>query len=361
MEAVENNDEPVLSTKAATEFHFYPKLPPELKLKVWAAFFEDLPGGAHCFRLTILSRDPTRLTVRPGADQQKDASAWRERCAIGPVDAYSKDALLKFNPTILYKDMSPRGDTGAQEDGVTAMVDGKKDLITFRHYYGTTRASVALLSVSAHSELFANINQIAVDVKNVNNFNFGPWSRRTGMSRVSGINRPFRCLCPAQHVPPLPPGEHCYRTICQFIRFFKDLKVFYFFVSPTKWTLEYPLDPSKSLPRELPRLCAAKGKGRLSQEGLDLFRRLQEIAQQKGLKQFHDRSGTYCEVLYEDGQDFFSWEMWALVHDLERAWSNFGRNKNWGNIEFKFLVFADLQGVTVSGDEQPLRTGRPWN
>ncbi|KAF2964316.1 hypothetical protein GQX73_g9261 [Xylaria multiplex] len=343
MEAVENTGEPVPSPTAATVFHFYSRLPPELKLKVWTAFYEDPLPGAHRFRLSILSSNYTRLAVRPDDDQKRDASAWRERRAIARVDKYAFDALLKLkrSATILYKDIAHNHPIRVWENGMTAMVNGKTDLLTFRCYYGYTKASVAWLSVRAHSELFANITQIAVDENNLGGGN--------------GKNRPFECLCLARHAA---TRKFCLRTLCEFIRFFKDLKVFYRAFSLDDLGLANSLDLSTIPPQKLPRLYTAKGGAK--QVRLDVFRRLQEIAQEKGLKQFHDRRGTYCEVQYKDALHFFGPKIGKQTEEISKTWTAVRANRDWANIEFKALVWANLQGVTVSGEEQPLRTAKPW-
>ncbi|KAI0418896.1 hypothetical protein F5X98DRAFT_95919 [Xylaria grammica] len=338
MEVEEKADEPVASVKALSEFHFYPLLPAEMKLEIWVEVFKHWSSGVHCFTLTIDPDDRTRLTIQPSGYREDDSSAWRERYALARIDKYSFDGLLRFErrATTLYHDTLRRHTVRVEENGLSAVVDGKTDLITFRYQYGATRASLSFLDFSAHWDIFANITRIGVDY---GYFIFGP--------RKHCKQKPFACMCPNINHSEV----NCKRSWIRFIQAFKNLEVFYLIVPLIRRQIRPDLDPVKSLPLELPRLRPS-GHG-VTQDGLDVFRRLQEIAQQRGLRQFQDRSRMYCEVLAEDGSDLLRRHPWSSLQEL--ASYNNGRE-----VKFEVLVCADLRGVTVSGDERPLRRPGPW-
>ncbi|TGJ85520.1 hypothetical protein E0Z10_g3267 [Xylaria hypoxylon] len=337
MEVVDKKEESASSTKVAIEFYFYQRLPPELKLKIWEKVFEDWSPGAHWFYLIIRPRDPTRLTVVPDKYQKDDVSAWRQRRALSRIDKYSFDGLLKFERTAatLYKETSGRHTVRVEENGIAAMVDGRTDLINFRLRYGFTLASISLLSIKANSGVFANITQIAIEGEF---FFYSNWRTRN--------YQPFVCSCP---VPDPTHSQCCPIEFIRFIRFFKDLKVFYLVLPVTQKNLRSRLGIPENLrlPRELPRLCHTSNG--MSQLGLNVFRRLQEIAQQEGLSQFYDRRGTYCEVLREHLIQLFRSWISTSIDELKAAW---GRYKQGRNIEFKVAVWADLRGVTVMPMEE---------
>ncbi|RWA04630.1 hypothetical protein EKO27_g10473, partial [Xylaria grammica] len=165
IEAIEQADEPVASVKALSEFRFYPRLPAELKLEIWVEVFKHWSSGVHCFTLTIDPDDRTRLTIQPSGYREDDSSAWRERYALARIDKYSFDGLLRFErrATTLYHDTLHRHTVRVEENGLSAVVDGKTDLITFRYQYGATRASLSFLDFSAHWDIFENITRIGVD------------------------------------------------------------------------------------------------------------------------------------------------------------------------------------------------------
>ncbi|KAJ2991149.1 hypothetical protein NUW58_g2629 [Xylaria curta] len=368
MEGV-NKAKPASSTMALTEFHFYPRLPVELKLMVWVYVFEALPPGAHRFRLLPDPNNEHKLIVRPDKDQKEDASAWRQRRALARTDKYALDGLLRFErrATLLYTDTAHRRTVRKEENGITAMIDGGIDLVTFRFNYGTSRVSLTLLQPSQNAETFAGITQIGVELSFF------------GVGSVPSYKfRPFAYPCTHNNVC---GAFFCCEGMIRFIRFFKDLKMFYLIVPLTLQNLNG--GPNSLYGRPLrPHLRASASGGartRMTQVSLNVFNMIKEAAQQKGLKQFHDRNGTYCEFPLDNYRrkilgPVLKHDVSGILAVLRREWTAYHnrmaiydnrieiQRKCWKGVEFKLLVWADLRGVTVEGgDERPLRTFAPWN
>ncbi|KAI3318944.1 hypothetical protein HD806DRAFT_548791 [Xylariaceae sp. AK1471] len=342
-------------------FHPYPRLPAEIKLMIWECAWEDLYPGAHSFRLTVNSKYPTKLILGPDKFQKDDASAWRERRNLAWIDRYSFHIQLKFerNAVTVYKNTTNNHTVKVEENGAVAMVHAKDDLVTFRFNYGTSLASLTLLTVDANVGTFAGITQIAIE-------------RDLLILGCKGPRKylPFRCPCD-RDIFRRHGEQACKRGIINFLQFFKDLKVLY---------LIYPLTRSYinryfKVPTESRALCyPVFPKIMDKNDRLDRFNYFQEIALRKNLPQFHDRMGTYCEVTEEDTVNVFYSNPWIFIQGLRRAWEKFhtrnqprqGQNRalqgNWKDTEFKVLVCCDLRGARVrdSGEDAPLVRTREW-
>lgn len=85
-----------------------------------------------------------------------------------------------------------------------------------------------------------------------------------------------------------------------------------------------------------------------------------EIAEEKGLAQFHDRKGTYCEISREYEDQILNKHVWRTFRHLEEAWDG----QHWDSdsrCEISILLWVNLQGVTVRGhEEKPIRRLKPW-
>ncbi|KAI0458265.1 hypothetical protein F5B21DRAFT_500527 [Xylaria acuta] len=338
---------------APTKFLFYPRLPPELKIMIWEYVFEEWSSGAHRFRLTIAPEYPTKLVMRPDKDQKDDASAWRERLALAKTDGWSEDvfntlqrkAKERNQLKLLHKDTSYSRRRRVEENGVAANIYPETDLVTFRFNYGATQASLAILRSVENQEVFAGITQVGIEVDFL----------QKGYKSTKKY-KPFWFMC--NHGAHNSPGT-CLDGVVKFLRWFKDLKVVYLIFTLRAGDGHIIVDLLPNCTTVLPRLRA--DRRRTNQATLDAFRGLQDIAQQTGLRQFHDRNGTYCEIapvnpfsdlLYLDHFQF-----------LESRWSHINRKSaqaDWQSVQFKPLIWTDLRDATVAGDERPLRRVGPW-
>ncbi|KAI3339584.1 hypothetical protein F4824DRAFT_455886 [Ustulina deusta] len=350
MKVVETNDESASSskskTKAATEFHYYPQLPAEVKLRIWKYVFEFWSLGAHRFRLRVDPANPARLILQPTGDQKEDASAWRERHAFARVDEHSFDHFrkLRSHAATLYRDTKKRRRVKVEENGICALVDLETDLILFRFNYGTSQSSLSLLSVRETSGVFTGITRIAVETE----FMFRGFK---GTQKFL----PFTCICLDLDTQ---PKSYCVVQMVRFLRFFKNLKEFYIVYPITKTSIHEPM-LREAVPDKLPELTCTKPG--VSQAALNVFRYLQEIAQSKELKEFHDRVGIYIEVLREDTIGLFKLPVWYSLTEIRTKWREImGNQPGREDLQFKVLAWADLRGATVSGEEQPLRTSGRW-
>ncbi|KAI1734641.1 hypothetical protein F4680DRAFT_453799 [Xylaria scruposa] len=338
---------------APTEFLFYPRLPNELKVMIWEYAFAEWSSGAHRFRLFINPQSPTKLVMRPDNDQKDDASAWRERLALAKIDSCSKYVFIKLQRKakqrnqlkLLYKDTSYSRRRRVEENGVAANICADTDLVTFRFNYGVTEASLALLSHVENKEVFTGITQVGIEVDFL----------LKGCVRNSKY-KPFRFHCrhPYGHHP---PGA-CQTGVVNFLRWFKDLKTVYL-IFALRCGGQDALSNYLRLTHTA-ALSRLRTNGRnVNQPTLDAFKAIQGFAQQRGLKQFHNRDGTYCEmnyigILWEYIEYFYMLRLeWGMFHVIQN--SNFDYN----SVQFKLLSWTDLRGVTVIGDEQPLRRSKP--
>ncbi|KAI1757522.1 hypothetical protein F4782DRAFT_546652 [Xylaria castorea] len=343
-------------TIAPAEFLPYPRLPNELKVMIWEYAFAEWSSGAHRFRLLITPQSSTKLTMRPDNDQKDDASAWRERLAFAKIDACSEyvfgrlqyEAKERNQLKLLYKDTSHNRRRRVEENGVAANIHADTDLVTFRFNYGATQASLALLNHVENREVFAGITQVGIEVE----FLQRGWNSTPKY-------KPFRFQC--THCQLFHPPEHGPKGVVNFLSWFKDLKVVYII-----FTLrcrgqhdlrDSLLDRTSALPR-----FRADGR-RVNQSALNRFQALQDIVRQRGLKRFHDRNGTYCEIPFKL---FAKFERHAhYLRELRSVWRRMQRTlpsvqENWESVQFKLLSWTDLRDATVIGDARPLRRVKPW-
>ncbi|KAI1292965.1 hypothetical protein F5Y03DRAFT_400201 [Xylaria venustula] len=346
------------SPQKLTEFHYYQKLPAELKLMIWAFHFKHWQSGAHRFRLTLHDTRQNRLALKPDLDQWTDVSAWRERNATARVDKYSFDAFhmeLEKLPSVLsFCQLPPPGKRSKKNYGTRALVNDATDLVTFRFNYGTTRGGLNYLNLAANRGVFAGITRIGIEYS----FFLQGWVRNS-------VYMPFQCICQVR------TPNYCPKCIVRFLRFFKDLKTFYL-VFPIKESLlkKEPAILCQSKPKTS-RALERKGKRQLS---LDVFRYLEEMHaaeenQDRGKKpekisdMFHDRMGTYLEVTEANMSNlFYYYPSKTRLARLRKTWDDESiLHPEMRPIEFKVLAYIDLRNVNVEGDQQLLRTSAPWH
>ncbi|KAI0194307.1 hypothetical protein EV127DRAFT_478294 [Xylaria flabelliformis] len=337
---------------APTEFLFYPRLPTELKVMIWEYAFAEWYSGAHRFRLLINPRSPTKLVLRPDNDQKDDASAWRERLTLAKIDSCSEyvfnklqhEATRRNQLKLLYKDTSYSRRRRVEENGVAANICADTDLVTFRFNYGATEASLALLNRVENKEVFSGITRVGIEVE---------FFREGHMSK-SKKYKPFGFQCSGGQHDTHPPGA-CVFEIINFLAWFKDLKVVY---------IIFALKHDGQLPSSNLLSDRASGKG-VKQSTLDVFQALQEIARRRGLKQFHARNGTYCEVTRSMIQYATIFELMNYRDQISFEWTSFhlaqqSEPGNWQSVQFRLLSWTNMRDVIVIGDERPLWRAKPW-
>ncbi|KAI8627110.1 hypothetical protein F5Y19DRAFT_487039 [Xylariaceae sp. FL1651] len=361
-----NDEKPIKELGPLKEFHCYPRLPPELKLKIWQFAYDEYKPGAHMFKLTLDSKNPTRLIVKPDEDQRADRSAWRERLKVSKVcELADAVRLLADRKNVsLFKDTTSRRTVYKEENGVEAMVNGENDLVVFKHRYGDSRAEVELLCPIENSQTFAGITRLGIDID---------WFR--GGKYLSSRNcfgkyNPFPCQC----------GRHC-RVCCteaivRFARFFKNLDTFYLLFNLRTSYLRQQGQPDSLADAPQVLIYGGPVTTPISQLSVDVFAYFQDIANRQGLEQFHDRAGTYCEITRPDSlfviehHDF----LWDLLLGVKRAWAAYHTDQEtkqaedgkgeaekprWSKTTFKALVWLDLYYV-FDKKYNRLRELKPW-
>ncbi|KAJ8129038.1 hypothetical protein O1611_g4597 [Lasiodiplodia mahajangana] len=295
-------------SNARWDFPQYQNLPNEIKLMIWDNFYKGIwEGGAHRFQLSPDPEDPTKLSVKPDKRKHDDASWWRHRISVCCVDEFSWDRLLQFeHPNgYFYQATNHRGRIRAERADRAAV--GKDDLTTFRFHFGTTQASLALLSVEKNREVFSKIANIGVE------YGFA----QRGWLHTKRY-KPFTCPCAGNVHSPRP----CDPGFVNFIRFFKNLRAFFYICPVTVDRFIY-------------------GPALLSY-----------CAEAQGLHRFRDRSGAYCEVHPNQARGILRPDILEVAARLEREWrvykrTNRAENVRWNPIKFGVLVYFDLRGVTV--------------
>ncbi|KAI0437851.1 hypothetical protein F4803DRAFT_555630 [Xylaria telfairii] len=357
MNDIQTKDQLPLSVMASPQFHFYPRLPNELKCKIWEQVFEEWSSGAHRFQLLNDPKSDTKLVMRPSNDQKDDVSAWRERLALSKIDACScyvfhsrqRDASKRKRLRILYKDTAYSRRIRVEENGVVAMIDTETDLVTFKFSYGTTQASLALLySTIENKDIFAGITQVGIEMELLTK----------GHSKQDKKHRPFGFPCYCRFFRIL--GD-CHCGAVDFLRWFDDLKVVYI-IFTLKTNTGHEIIESFNRRAELSDLH--EGKPKTKQPIPEAFRILQDTAEKEGLKQFYDRKGVYCEISRLDSQ-LLSFSPSMLVDSLHDTWRQSHlirrfQKKDWRTVKFKSLIWTDKLGATVTGQGQPLRRAKPW-
>ncbi|KAK5630181.1 hypothetical protein RRF57_005896 [Xylaria bambusicola] len=331
------------SAENLATFHPYPRLPAELKLEVWKYAFEEWSNGVHRFRLFVDPARPTRLTYEPCNKEVDDVSVWRQRVGMASLDSFAFDEFRRFKATAT---LLHRNDTLGRKIPGRALANPKTDLVTFRFDYGETIASLVMLDPLETSEVFKGITRIGVELEFFNR----------GFGRNKAY-KPFYCICPDGHLAGSTSKDYCFQQMFRFIRFFPDLEEFYIICPITKTNLRK--DWIKFFPRKLERLVPKRGKTAITQASLDVYRQLQKIAQEEGLEEFRNRAGAYCEFPWGYASTFLhlGWHVeWHLL-SLRDVWANGQQmlDSNQAKIDFKFLAWSDLRGVTVGQGGPALR------
>ncbi|KAI0870063.1 hypothetical protein GGS24DRAFT_511301 [Hypoxylon argillaceum] len=335
--------------KINNQFHPYPRLPTELKLKIWTHVLEDMAfRGAHRFRL--FQDNNGQLLTAPFRDRKDDASAWRERRTISHIDHYSFAAVRIIerrggNGVIMHKDVDNSRTARREENWVTARVS-QDDLVTFKFNYGQSRAEVALLQPSLHQNKFAGITHLGIEESI---FQLGHWR--------GWQYEPFQCYCNKPH----KNRRYCNDSMIQFLRCFKDLKEFYLISTNNDCQLEH-----RHYRAILPIGLLTPSISRASEyHKVDKFSHHQTIAYENGLKQFHNRGGTYCEVRQGDLLGPLDGYAWTPIASLAQAWNSYQQEAGqqglaYQHVKFGVLLWTDLRGVTVKATGRLLRSFEPW-
>ncbi|KAI1280162.1 hypothetical protein F5Y07DRAFT_413320 [Xylaria sp. FL0933] len=333
MEASANNEQQP-AIEAGPPFHPYSRLPPELKLLVWKFYFQYWSPGAHRFELSADPNHNRQLISRPDGSRAKDASAWRERHAFGRIDIHSFDIFLEFERRAMtvYWEYTSK----SRRHYNRALIDRNTDLVTFRFHYGETRASIAILDASQNAPIFKGVIRVGLEM---DYFSQGFKGQRQYL--------PFGCSCQTAEYQ----WDCRIPQICQFIRYFKDLETLYIiFPISVKSGMNKMIDPQFMVAlQEDPATWGRKA-------AIDLFLHLDQIRQAKGLEQFHDRSGTYCQIVREDTERLSKVPIWDYLRQFQQLYSQHNHRQP---VQFKFLVWIDLRNETLGG-QHPLRTAAPW-
>lgn len=257
MEEPEENSDPALSDQATPTFHSYPRLPGELKLIIWKYAFAEWSSGAHRLRLFINPIHPTRLAIEPLRKEAEDVSAWRARFRIACVDRWASKEYRLFlmkRARLLHQDEGFK-----QKYPARPYFNPKEDLVTFRFDYGATMASLVMLDQVETREVFKGITRIGIEAEYF----------LQGFKRNKSF-KPFRCMC--TH-PRAFRRDVCCQSLCRFLEWFPDLQEVYMIWPISKGTMN--LQFHDQVPQRLPRLFVPNKRSRITQAGLDAFRRLQ--------------------------------------------------------------------------------------
>ncbi|KAI0514688.1 hypothetical protein F5B22DRAFT_610438 [Xylaria bambusicola] len=269
---------------------------------------------------------------------------------MASLDRYAFDQFLRFETTAT---LLHQYDTPGRKNPDRVLFNDKTDLVTFRFDYGETIISLVMLNGLENYFFLKGITRIGVE-----------WDF---LRRVKGSKsfQPFRCvrgeggcLHPTDH-----PAEICNKSVCRFLRWFRDLQEFYLICPTKKSMMTAESEAQHFCPRKLEGLFPKKENTVITKTGVDVFRRLQEIAQEKGLKEFCNRTGAYCEIRLEDTQNLFhpTPDPWLLLSGLKDEWySRRPSHPGQAKVKFKMLAWSDLRGVTVGEDGPVLRTAGPW-
>ncbi|KAI1332292.1 hypothetical protein F5Y16DRAFT_174108 [Xylariaceae sp. FL0255] len=322
-----------------TEFHPYPRLPVELKAMIWRHALNELSPSAHNFNLEPENKDRSKLAIKPSQSYWgRDPSAWTHipyilrGCDIAHL--FTRDLSPKGMK--IYQKKNYKFEKDAQADGTTkeVVIDEKKDLVKFNLRYGQSLASVVVLTNHEPQPALNGITRIGVDLPQV----------QTSLDKRS---RPFWC----DHQTPLTAHSStnhiCPSAVIRFFRLCKDLRTFYIILTPTKNLYAIPYFTGR-----VRRFWKVQGnKTGVPQMRLDVFSVFQENAEKKGLEQFHDRKGSYCEITSELTRSYFNVEMegvWRAKGKIERSWARLRRvhgGQGLPAIRIKVLCFCDLRNA----------------
>lgn len=245
----------------AQTFHFYPKLPREIKLLIWELAVEEEPG-VHTFRLYQSPCDMTKLVLAQQTPK-RDHSAWRDRkfthaSSVTAVDAWHFLTLLRheLQYTKVYKPIPGKRRPRVLDRDINsaALIHKEHDVVMFNFNYGNTDANLAFLEYHQNVAVFAGITRVGISAST--------------LAGMGSLNRPFRCQCIMRHA-----CHVCPQSVVLFLRYFQDLKVVYVVSqSPSGWTNDEIFAPTvlKRI-RRIPARCDSEGE----KARLDKFRWIQ--------------------------------------------------------------------------------------
>ncbi|RYP28683.1 hypothetical protein DL767_007116 [Monosporascus sp. MG133] len=308
---------------------FYPKLPNELKLKVWESAIED--PAIHHFKLMLPNVDYTqKMSIEPitGADASKgsaqnDPSPWRDYWNLSAVDHLSRLVMgpIENRLTLWMTDkrkleqkaqrQRPEGEAPLLRYGERATIDAARDLVRFK-FIGTD-LDVESLSNDDNRHLLRGIRRVAFD-----------WSVDAGHGKSNWLIRPFDCVGDGhRHAGQL----HCHYSVCKFLALFEDLETFYFIIKVTKGEINMRwLTEHENQLRWGPEVggidfstpTRRKKAPQIIEETMTFFR---EAAKANDLDVFRDKKRTYYEVREEDTQRLVTHTaLWKLLEKLEDRW-----------------------------------------
>ncbi|RYP12816.1 hypothetical protein DL765_007136 [Monosporascus sp. GIB2] len=312
---------------------FYPKLPNELKRKIWESAIED--RAIHHFKLQLPNPDGDvqEMSIEPitGADSSKasaqtDPSPWRDfwnlsavnhlsRLVVGPIEnrltvwATDKERLAQLERK------PQRG--GASEAaplhyGERATINAARDLVRFK-LVGED-LDTGLLENYYNHHLLRGIRHVAFD-----------WKIDGGHGKSDWLIRPFDCVGDGHGHDGV---VHCHHILCDFLALFENLETFYFIIKVTKGeiNMRWLTQLENKMRRQgnagaidLSTRTRQKKAPQLIRETMMFFR---EAAKANGLEVFHDRKRTYYEVRVQDTRRLITHRhLWKLLRRLEDRWN----------------------------------------
>ncbi|KAK6220574.1 hypothetical protein LQW54_002019 [Pestalotiopsis sp. IQ-011] len=201
----------------------YDLMPLELVHNTWKHAFNS--NGVHHFRLEVIHTQHagSLLQVKPWevSNASPTISTWRQRMRIATVDRLSldsyktwvkemQDANAMWIAPVPFKDRTQRPSILRTNTTYTgAKVHVKKDLTVFT--FTGNYLCLLRLPRGIHQQIFQGLESVAMNWKQI----------ATGHSWYI---KPFQCFCGSAR----PHGDKCPYVMSRFVRFFPDLKDFYF-------------------------------------------------------------------------------------------------------------------------------------
>ncbi|CAJ2509059.1 Uu.00g140850.m01.CDS01 [Anthostomella pinea] len=331
----------------------YPRLPDELKLRIWEYAFENLTPGVHHFKIMT---GKAEVELRPFADGGLDNSAWRERRKIAGISGVADDAIRPFEDgRVVFKDTAHRRRIKTDENGIEAAIDGTMDLVCLR--MTGNHLDMRALSNRDTQAVFADLTRIGIDYKLF-----------AGNKGADAFENQFACVCPQRSHQ---DKKYCHYAIAEFLRQFKDLECFYFTFKLTageiieavlagvpargkKRTHGGKTKNSEPEPQPVAQSGAKRGakvkKPKAGQLIPATLKRFKDIGKEKDLEVYNDKKGTYYEVLRDDTRRVLvkHRDIWSLVLSLQGNWQRTTQQLRDGpvkqqaaKVKFKVLVYAD--------------------
>ncbi|KAI0390495.1 hypothetical protein F5Y17DRAFT_471633 [Xylariaceae sp. FL0594] len=261
---------------APTEFHFYTKLPPELKLMIWEQAFRDLRDrpGVHRFTLSVLkNRDEIGLV--PSRGPADDPSSWRHTPDLASVDEFSRHVFSR--KTLIIRKNAHYDSRRARKNNGAGYKTHKGDLFYLNLNFGASMVEFIRLNgnVSAHMTRFSGITRIALNTFHI----------------ARGYN------------------------FCAFLDWFVDLKAVYF-ITPVRWGCLG--DVYQNLPAHNRYQTA--------------FDDQEELAYLSGLDVFQDKRMRFCEISESVTSDSSLVgavpSLFQLARDVALEWTRYSTRYN---------------------------------